>query len=60
MGKSAGHDLRQHPLPGVAEGGVAQIVAVGRRLRQILVEPQAPGDGAGDAADLDGVGHAGA
>ena len=60
VGEAAGQDFIEHPLPGVAEGGVAQIVAVGRRLRQILVEPQAPGNGAGDAADLDGVGHAGA
>ena len=58
--KAPGHDLVEDPLPGVAEGGVAQVVAVGRRLGQVLVELEAPGDGPGDADHLDGVGHAGA
>ena len=54
------HDLAEGHFSGVAEGGVAQIVAQGRGFHQILVEPESPGNGAGNAADLQGVGHAGA
>ena len=60
VGKTAGQDGAEHPLPGVAEGGVPQVVAQGGGLGQVLVEAQAPGDGPGDAGDLQGVGHAGA
>ena len=38
MGKASGHDLIEDPLSGVSEGGVAQIVAVGGRFCQILIE----------------------
>ena len=44
----------------VAERRVAQIVAVGRGLRQILIEPQSAADCPRDACDLQRVGHAGA
>ena len=44
----------------VAERRVAQIVAVGRGLRQILIEPQSAADCPRDARDLQRVGHAGA
>ena len=60
VGKAPGHQLVEHPLPGVAEGGVAQIVAQGDGLGQVLVQGQGPGDGPGDTIDLQGVGHAGA
>ena len=53
-------DLRQRDLPGVAKGRMPQVVAQGRRLGQVLIQLQAPGDAAGDAADLQGVGHPGA
>ena len=39
---------------------MTQVVAQGDGLGQILVEPQAPGNGPGDAGHLQGVGHAGA
>ena len=58
--EAPGHDLAQQPLPRVPEGGVPQVVAQGDGLGEVLVEAQAPGDGAGDAADLQGVGHPGA
>ena len=35
-------------------------MAQGDGLRQVLIQSEGPGDGAGDAADLQGVGHAGA
>ena len=44
----------------MAEGRVAQIVAHGDGLRQIFVEAQGPGDGLGDAGNLQGMGHPGA
>ena len=47
-------------LSRVAERRVAQVVAHGNGLRQILVQAQGPGDGPRDAADLQGVGHPGA
>ena len=50
---------RQSSLPGVAEGGVAQVVAHGNGLRQVLVQAQCPGDGFGDPSNLQGVGHPG-
>jgi hypothetical protein len=44
----------------MAEGGVAQIVAQGSRLHQVLVEVQAAGHGTANAGDLKGMGHTGA
>ena len=60
MGEAARGHLVQGPLSGVAKGGVAQVVAQGDGLGQVLVQPQGPRDGPGDAGDLQGVGHAGA
>ena len=60
MVERAVHDVAQRALPGVAEGSVAQVVAQGDRLGQVLVEHQRPGDRAGQARDLQGVGQAGA
>ena len=48
----------QRPLAGVPEGRVAQIVRQGQRLRQVLVEAQHAGDGAGDLRHLQAVGEA--
>ena len=59
VGEAAGHDGVEQPLSRVAEGGVAQIVAQGDGLGQVLVQRQPPGDGPGNAADLQGVGHPG-
>ena len=39
---------------------MAQIMTQRDGFRQILIEPQRTGNGAGNAADLNGVGHAGA
>ena len=47
-------------LAGVAEGGVAKVVGQRHRFRQVGVQPQHPGDGAGDLCHLDGMGQAGA
>ena len=54
------HHLAQGVLPGMAEGSVAQVVAQGDGLGQILVQPQGPGDGPGNPGNLQGVGHPGA
>ena len=58
--KATLHHSGQRPLPGVAEGGVPQVVGQRRRLGEILVQPQPPGHGTGDAGHLQGVGHTGA
>ena len=50
------HDL----LAGVAEGRVAQVVAERDGLGEVLVQPQRPGDGPGDAGHLQGVRQPGA
>jgi len=47
-------------LPGMAERRMAKVVGQRQRLRQILVEPQGAGDGAGDLRHLDRVGQPGA
>src|SRR5690606_16483498 len=47
-------------LPGVAEGGVPQIVGQGDGFQQVLVEAQHAGDGAADLGNLQRVGEAGA
>ena len=51
--------VRQRAFTGVAEGGVAQIMAQGNGLRQILIQRQRSGDGSADPGDLQGMGHAG-
>ena len=48
------------PLAGMAEGRVAEIMDQRDGLGEILVEPQSPGEGAGDLRHLDRVGQAGA
>ena len=53
-------NLVEHRFAGVAEGGVAEIVAERDGLHQILVEPQRPGDGATELGHLEGVGESGA
>ena len=58
--EATGKNLVEHPLPRVAKGGVPQVVTQGNGLGEVLVEPQAPGDGAGDPNHLQGVGHSGA
>ena len=55
-----GQRLVERRLAGMAEGAVAEIVRERDRLRQILVDPQRPGDGTGDLRDLQGVGQPGA
>ena len=58
--EAAGRELIQRPLSGVAEGGVAKVVGEADGLGQVLIEPQRPGDGAGDLGDFQRVGQAGA
>ena len=60
MLEAAGKNLVQGPLPGVAEGGVAQVVPQGGGFRQVLVQVQRPGHRPGQAADLQRVGQTGA
>ena len=50
----------QRLLPRVPERRVPEVVAEADRLGQVLVQPQGPRDGAGDAAGLDRVREAGA
>ena len=54
------HAARQRILTGMTEGRMAQIVAHTNGLRQIFIESQCPCNGAGNAGNLQGVGHAGA
>ena len=49
----------QRPLPDVAVGRVAQIMPQGDGLRQILVQPQGPGQGPGHLGNLQRVGQPG-
>ena len=51
----AGKAARQRLLSRVAERGVAQVMAEGDGLRQILVQTERPGNGAGDLGDLQRV-----
>lgn len=60
MLEAAGRELIQRPFSGVAEGGVAKVVGEADGLGQVLIEPQRPGDGAGDLGDFQRVGQAGA
>ena len=58
--EAAGHQFPQRPLPGVAEGGVPQVVPQADGLAQVLVQPQGPGDGPRQPRHLQGVGQPGA
>jgi hypothetical protein len=58
--EAALHDLVQHLLARVAEGGVAQVVAHDHGLHQHLVEPERLGDGSTHLGHLEGVGEPGA
>ena len=60
MLEAAGHQLIQRILAGMAERRMAQVVAHGDGLRQILIEAQGPGNGSGNSGDLQGMGQAGA
>ena len=48
----------QRRLAGVAEGGVPQVVAERDSLGQVLVQPERPGDGAGDLRHFQRMGEA--
>ena len=54
------HAVVERVLAGMAEGRVAEVVGERQRLGQILVEAERAGERAGDLADLDRVGQAGA
>ena len=56
----SGQRLGKRHLPGVAEWGVAEVVAQSDRLDQVLVQPQRPPDRPRDLRHLEGVGEAGA
>ena len=55
-----GHAGVERVLAGMAEGRMAEIVAKRDRFRQVVVEPQGPGERARDLRHLDRVGEAGA
>jgi hypothetical protein len=54
------HRGGERVLPGVAEGRVAEVMGQRHSLRQVLVEAQRAGHGAGDLRDLQRMGQAGA
>ena len=56
----AGHAFGQCILPRMAEGGVAEIMRESECFGQILVEPERPGQSAGDLRHLDRMGQPGA
>ena len=60
MVETTGHHLVQNALSGVAERRMPEIVPQRRGLREILVQSKPPGDRAGNAIHLQGVGHTGA
>ena len=53
--QTARHGMLERPLAAVAEGRVAQVVAEGNGLREILVEAERPCDVPRDLGDLKGV-----
>ena len=59
MAEAVRQALGEGVLSGVAEGGVADIVAEGGGLRQVFVQVEGAGDGAGDLGDLQRVGEPG-
>ncbi len=58
MAEAAGAELVQHGFADVPERGMAEVVAQGDGLGQVLVQVQGAGDGAGDLAQFQGVGQA--
>ena len=54
------HQVVQHLLSRVAEGGVAEVVGQRDRLGEVLVEAERPGDRPRDLRDLEGVREPGA
>ena len=52
------HQLVHHPLAGVAERRVAEVVAEHQALRQLLVQAQRAGHAAADLRPLQAVGEA--
>ena len=58
MAKTARIQLVKSAFPRVAEGGVAQVVAKGDGLRQVLVQTKGAADGSGDARHFQCVGQA--
>src|SRR6185437_12478614 len=48
----SGEALVQRPLAGVAERRMTEVVRKGQRLAKILIEPEGPGERAGDLGDL--------
>ncbi len=55
--EAEGQELAQGLLAGVAEGGVAEVVAERDGLGQVLVEAEGLGDRPGDLGDLEAVGQ---
>ena len=60
VGKAAGAELIQRPLPRMTEWGMPQVMAQGDGLGQVLVQAQGPGNGAGNLGHLQRVGQSGA
>ena len=59
MAEASLHHPAQRPLTGVAEGSMSQVVSQRGSLSEILVKPQSPGHGTGDASHFQRVGHSG-
>ena len=54
-----GEDAGEGLFAGMAEGGMAKVVAQGYRLGEVFVEVEGAGYGAGDLHHLEGMGKAG-
>ena len=53
------HQLVECVLHGMSERRVTKVATQGNRFRQVFVETEGAGEGAGDRGDLDGVGQTG-
>ena len=60
MGKPAGAQPVEGPFPRMTKRRVAQIMAQGDGLGEVLIQAQGTGHGAGDLADFQGMGQPGA
>ena len=57
MAEALRQKIVQGSLPDMPVGGMAKIMPQGDGLRQILVEPERPGDGSGHLSHLQGMGQ---
>ena len=58
--REVAYQLGHGRLPCMAKGRVSHIMPQGNGIRQVLVQPERPGNGAGNLGNFQAVGHAGA